>query len=102
MFTEMALRMVIELGLHRERNCLDLNEPSVKVKPEPSEIKSLPSMVTLEQYEQSTQVILFWVVFSLDVSLCNGTGRVPGLKRHVINIRLPTDEDLAVIRAGPG
>ena len=27
MFTGMALRMVQELGLHRERSCLDRDEP---------------------------------------------------------------------------
>lgn len=98
----MALRMAIELGLHRERNCLAVNEPSAKAKPEPGNAKPLSDVISLEQYEQSTQVILFWNVYSLEVSLCNGTGRVPGLKRHEINLRLPTDEDLAIIRAGPG
>lgn len=33
---------------------------------------------------------------------CSGTGRVPSLKRHEVNIRLPDDDDIAIIRAGPG
>ena len=33
---------------------------------------------------------------------CSGTGRVPSLKRHEVNIRLPSNEDIATIRAGPG
>ena len=102
MFTGMAVRMVIELGLHRERNSIKLNEPKSKVKPEPRDAKTSSNIVSLEQYEQSAQVTLFWTVYSLDVSLCNGTGRVPGLKRHEINLRLPNDKDLAVLRAGPG
>ena len=102
MFTGMALRMVIELGLHRERNCLAVNEPSAQVKAEPSNTKTTSNIINLDQYEQSNQVVLFWTMYSLEVSLCNGTGRVPGLKRHEINLRLPTNEDLAIIRAGPG
>ena len=39
----------------------------------------------------------------LNVSLqCSGTGRVPSLKRYEINVRLPDNEDIAIIRAGPG
>ena len=102
MFTGMALRMVIELGLHRERGSIDVNEPSKNIKVEPTTATTSSKEVSLEQYELSTQVLLFWVVYSFDVSLCNGTGRVPGLKRHEINLRLPSDEDLAIIRAGPG
>ncbi len=102
MFTGMALRMVVELGLHREKDCLAVNEPRAAIKSERNDAKTSSDVVSLEQYEQSSQVILFWNVYSLDVSLCNGTGRVPGIKRHEINIRLPTDEDIAIIRAGPG
>lgn len=40
-----------------------------------------------------------WLTLSLQ---CSGTGRVPSLKRHEVNIRLPDDEDFAIIRAGPG
>ena len=40
-----------------------------------------------------------WLTVSLQ---CSGTGRVPSLKRHEVNIRLPNDEDIATIRAGPG
>ncbi|KAL8689328.1 MAG: hypothetical protein Q9218_004975 [Villophora microphyllina] len=38
----------------------------------------------------------------MDVNLCNGTGRVPCIKRHEISVRLPEDRDMAIIRAGPG
>ena len=102
MFTGMALRMVIELGLHRERDSLDVDEPRMEDESKQENAKTPSTFVSLEQYELSTQIVLFWTVYSLEVSLCNGTGRVPGLKRHEINIRLPSDQDIAILRAGPG
>ena len=104
MFTGMALRMVQELGLHRERSCLDRDEPpgkaSLNTKSKEPETTSEP--VTLEKYNESSEILLFWAIFSMDTALCNGTGRVPALKRHEINVRLPYNGDIAVIRAGPG
>ena len=104
MFTGMALRMVQELGLHRERSCLDRDEPQMETgsigKGFDSDAQSQPT--TLKVYHESSEVLLFWAVFACDTALCNGTGRVPSLKRHEINVRLPTNGDLAVIRAGPG
>ena len=101
MFTGMALRMVIELGLHRERNCLDVDPPQAENGDKRTDNKIVSKEVSLEDFEMSSQIILFWIVFSLDTALCNGTGRVPGLKRHEINVRLPTVSDFAIVRAGP-
>ncbi len=98
----MALQMVIELGLHRERGCLDTGGSQKETRPKQDDIDNLSKEVSLEDYDQCSEILLFWIVYTLDVSLCNGTGRVPGLKRHEINVRLPTDTDLAVVRAGPG
>ena len=104
MFTGMALRMVIELGLHRERGCLDVDQPPAEIgnHRKDDQARSSSKEVTLEEFEKSSQIILFWIVFTLDTALSNGTGRVPGLKRHEINVRLPTDGDIANVRAGPG
>ena len=104
MFTGMALRMVQELGLHRERSCLDRDEPQAETGPSGRASGGDPqsSNVSLKAYHESSEVLLFWAVFSCDTALCNGTGRVPSLKRHEINVRLPVNGDLAIIRAGPG
>lgn len=102
MFTGMALRMVIEVGLHRERGSLDANASQVAPENKSAKVEVPSGMVSLDDHEYSSQVVLFWIVYTMDVSLCNGTGRVPGLKRHEINVRLPTDTDIAFIRAGPG
>lgn len=100
----MALRMVQELGLHRERSCLDRDEPQVEIRSNTKDFESEMQLqpVTLKTYYESSEVLLFWAIFSCDTALCNGTGRVPSLKRHEINVRLPKNSDLAVTRAGPG
>ncbi|KAK3174824.1 hypothetical protein OEA41_002070 [Lepraria neglecta] len=96
--------MVIELGLHRERGCLDMDQPPAEIENhrKDDQVRSSSKEVTLEEFEKSSQIILFWIVFTLDTALSNGAGRVPGLKRHEINVRLPTDGDIASVRAGPG
>ena len=103
MFTGMSLRMVQELGLHRERGSLDKDEKTAEIgqsrRRSASDFQSQPT--TTEAYHDSSEVLLFWAVFSCDTALCNGTGRVPSLKRHEINVRLPSNGDLAIIRAGP-
>lgn len=99
MLTGMAVRMTQELGLHRDRSCLDTD--AISITNENSDARSR-GRVTSEQYNESSEIILFWTVFCMDVALCNGTGRVPALKRHEINVRLPKNSDLAIIRAGPG
>lgn len=110
MFIGMALRMAQEIGLHRERPSRgrsigqsptnfasgDLASPKL-----PLELTS-DHNVEIEEFEKSAQVVLFWCVYTMDVNICNGTGRVPTMKRHEISIRLPEDRDIAVIRAGPG
>lgn len=101
-FTRMALQMVIELGLHRDRNCLETGGSGSELQPKQEDVNLSSKKVGVDDYNQSSEILLFWIVYTLDVSLCNGTGRVPGLKRHEINVRLPSDVDLAVVRAGPG
>lgn len=109
MFTGMALRMAQEIGLHRERSSRGMsvsqsptnqatgNEPPLSL---PREANA--NLVGLDAFEKSQEVVLFWCCYSMDVNLCNGTGRVPCIKRHEISIRLPEDRDMAIIRAGPG
>lgn len=105
----MALRMAQEIGLHRERPSRGM---SVSQSPTNQGIGDEPplalpreanaNLVGLDEFEKSTRVILFWCAYSMDVNLCNGTGRVPCIKRHEISIRFPLDRDMAIIRAGPG
>lgn len=98
----MALQMVIELGLHRERSCLDTSGSQGEHQSKQENSMNPSKKVNLDDYNQSSETLLFWIVYTLDVSLCYGTGRVPGLKRHEINVRLPSDTDLTIVRAGPG
>ena len=98
MFTGMSLRMVQELGLHRERSSLDKDvERAETGRKSASDLQSQPT--SIETYRDSSEVLLFWAVFSCDTALCNGTGRVPSLKRHEINVRLPSNSDIAIVRA---
>ncbi|KAL8821163.1 MAG: hypothetical protein Q9223_000763 [Gallowayella weberi] len=110
MFTGMALRMAQEIGLHRERT-----SRGTSVSQSPTNVQgagdephlSLPretnaNLVGLDAFENSAQVLLFWTAYSMDVNLCNGTGRVPCIKKHEISVRLPDNRDMAIIRAGPG
>lgn len=118
--------MAQELGLHREPSCLDTGPDfgaKEDIDSEAFKSRIRPRDIDLNEYEESVKVMLFWCVFIHDTSLvsqifvvlfnrsmqgltlglqCNGTGRVPSLKRHEVNIRLPNDEDIATIRAGPG
>ncbi|KAL8641282.1 MAG: hypothetical protein Q9228_001886 [Teloschistes exilis] len=109
MFTGMALRMAQEIGLHRERSSrgTSISQSPTNVGMGEQPMLSLPrdtnaNLVDLDTFEKSAQVVLFWCCYSMDVNLCNGTGRVPCIKRHEISVRLPEDRDMAVIRAGPG
>ena len=99
MFTGMALRMAQEIGLHREQtptNLVAADETSTRRSSEAN-----LGLVGIEEFEKSAQVVLFWCVYGMEVNLCNGTGRVPSIKRHEISVRPPQDRDIAVIRAGP-
>ena len=108
MFTGMSLRMAQELGLHRQRSLIyskigrspanDVTANEENVLP----MESPPTREKTETFEKSSQIILFWCVLVQDTYLSNGTGRVPSIKRSHVNIRLPTDLDLAIVRAGPG
>ncbi len=106
MYTGMAMRMAQELGLHREPSCLEAEKTQPKFRNNPNDRghanRQLSERVDRETFKQSSEVLLFWSVFTHDTCLCNGTGRVPSLKRHEINIRFPTNDDLAIVRAGPG
>ncbi|KAL8946965.1 MAG: hypothetical protein Q9222_006705 [Ikaeria aurantiellina] len=109
MFTGMALRMAQEIGLHRERPSRGMSisqSPTNQGVGEGSPLSLPPeanqNVVGLEAFDKSAQVVLFWCAYSMDVNLCNGTGRVPCIKRHEISVRLPEDRDMAIIRAGPG
>ncbi|KAL8962766.1 MAG: hypothetical protein Q9193_000885 [Seirophora villosa] len=109
MFTGMAIRMAQEIGLHRERpsrgmsvNQSPTNQLTGEDRPFTVPQEADSDLVGLDEFEKSTQIILFWCVYSMDVNLCNGTGRVPCIKRHEISVRLPNDRDMALMRAGPG
>lgn len=109
MFTGMALRMAQEIGLHRERSSRGTSisqSPTNQATGEqpmlspPREANA--NLVDIDAFEKSAQILLFWCAYSMDVNLCNGTGRVPCIKRNEISVRLPDDRDIAIVRAGPG
>ena len=105
MFTGMALRMAQELGFQRQRpnqgqRRESQNNGDGHTTKETSKLQC--DKVDLEAFNESSEIVLFWAVFAHDVALCNGTGRVPSMKHYEINARLPTNNDIAVIRAGPG
>ena len=108
MFTGMAIHMTHELGLHKKRSSMGTN-----IGQSPANVGfggdehstprnwSSSDPVEVEPYEKSAQIILFWCVFTQDAVLSSGTGRVPSIKRHDIDVRPLEDLDIAVIRAGP-
>ena len=108
MFTGMSIRVAQELGLHRQRPSVYTSigrsptNQATGVLPDSSQM-ALPN-ATLDQqtFEASSQILLFWCVFNQDTSLANGTGRVPSIKQSEISVRLPTEYDVAVVKAGPG
>ena len=105
MFTGMALRMAQELGFQRQRPSRTQRRESqdngdAHAAKEPR--KPQCDVVDVETFNESSEIVLFWAVFAHDVALCNGTGRVPSMKHYEINARLPTNQDVAIIRAGPG
>lgn len=81
---------------------MDQPPAEIEIHRKDDQARSSSKEFTLEEFERSSQIILFWIVFTLDTALSNGTGRVPGLKRHEINVRLPTVGDTANVRAGSG
>ncbi|WVQ94609.1 hypothetical protein IAU59_001689 [Kwoniella sp. CBS 9459] len=72
MFTGMAVRMAIDLGLHLD-------------PPEEAQISSS---------ERRLNRLVFWSVVLLDFALAFGTGRQPTLRVEEITQLLPTDEDV--------
>ena len=100
MYTGMAVRMVQEIGLQRRRS---ERRPSYQISAQDIEsARKQVEVVDPDDYQESSDVILFWCVFAHDAALCNGTGRVPNVKSHEISVRLPTNLDVARVRAGPG
>ena len=104
MFTGMSVRAAQELGLHRERSLIYSKVGESPANDAIGDIISVESSHMSDQvetFERSSQIILFWCVFAQDTYLANGTGRVPSIKRNEVNVRLPTDMDVAIVRAGP-
>ncbi len=108
MFTGMSIRVAQELGLHRQRPSV---YSSIGRSPTNGGARGLDNNAQApfphahmdsQTFESSSQILLFWCVFNQDTSLANGTGRVPSIKESEISIRLPTEHDMAVVRAGPG
>ena len=108
MFTGISIRVAQELGLHRKSPSIYTSigrSPVNDASGNPSDVArptSLSSSVDLQEFESSSQIILWWCVFVQDTCLANGTGRVPSVKRSEISIRLPTEHDVANVKAGPG
>ena len=105
MFTGMSVRVAQELGLHRERSLIYSKIGQSPTNDAGGGIISIGSTRIREEtetFERSSQIILFWCVFAQDTYLSNGTGRVPSIKRGEVNVRLPIDMDIAIVRAGPG
>ncbi|KAI7855071.1 fungal-specific transcription factor domain-containing protein [Circinella umbellata] len=78
MYSGMAIRMALELGLNREP---DLEENSGK------------NMSTDRWTEQELQRRVFWSVFTLDKFLSASTGRPGILQEEDCEVLLPCDED---------
>ena len=103
MFTGMALRMAQELGLQRHRGDLSDKRAGYDATGG-AEADAIDSsvLVDIDTFQESSEVILLWSAFAHDSALCNGTGRVPSLKRYEIIVRVPTKIDAAIVRAGLG
>ena len=108
MFTGMSTRVAQELGLHRKNPSIYTSIGRSPINDATSNLSNLAdppqphASVDLQEFESSAQIILWWCVFVQDTSLANGTGRVPSIKRSEISIPLPTENDLATVKAGPG
>ena len=108
MFTGMSTKVAQELGLHRKHASIMTSigrspeDDAIGIRNDATEESDFSTCVSLMDFERSSQIILWWCVFVQDTSLANGTGRVPSIKRSEISIPLPTDDDLANVKAGPG
>jgi hypothetical protein len=108
MFTDMSTRVAQELGLHRKNPSIytsigrsPINDASTYLG-DASALSRPYTSVDLQEFESSSQIILWWCVFVQDTSLANSTGRVLSIKRSEISIPLPTESDVANVKAGPG
>ena len=104
MFTGMSIRVAQELGLHRQRPSVYTSIGRSPTNDMSGNLQTMFSTGSMDgqSFEGSSQVLLFWCVFVQDVSLANGTGRVPSIKQSEISIRLPTDHDVMTVKGGPG
>lgn len=108
MFTGMSIRVAQELGLHRQRPTIFTGLSHFSTNDEPAittdDIRSLSSLnlTDNQEFEHCSQVLLFWSVFVQDVMLANGTGRVPAIKISEVSIRMPTGQDVAIVRGSSG
>lgn len=108
MYTGMSIRVAQELGLHRKKQSVNMSIARSPINENIGNTKNaattFPShaSVDLQEFESSSQTILWWCVFVQDTSLANGTGRVPSIKRSEISVPLPTEYDVANVKAGPG
>jgi hypothetical protein len=108
MFTGMSTRVAQELGLHRKNPSIHTSIGRSPINDATSNLSDAAGLsqpyasVDIQEFESSSQAILWWCVFVQDTSLANGTGRVPSIKRSEISIPLPTENDIANVKAGPG
>ena len=103
-FIGMSIRVAQELGLHRQRPAI---YTSVSRSPTNDHSASLNKTVQgsalggvqrSDEFDEASQILLFWCVFVQDTCLANGTGRVPSIHRNEISVRLPTNHDMSIIR----
>ncbi|KAI4722377.1 hypothetical protein E4T48_01314 [Aureobasidium sp. EXF-10727] len=76
-----CIAMVVDLGLQRD----------------------VTSAMSISPFDQEMRTRLFWVVYSLDRSLCTMMGRPIGLRDEACDLRLPADiDDMSLQQANVG
>lgn len=95
MFSGMAIRMAQDLGLHRS----DTTDPDPQAAfydhapPSPQGIR-VPTDEQSTLHQQKSRLVMFWSVFTLDVSVSLLMGRPPTIRRAEIEVPLPTSDDM--------
>ncbi|KAL0944743.1 C6 transcription factor [Colletotrichum truncatum] len=95
MLSGMAIRMAQDMGLHRPPE--KETNPTVAFwdrSPLSPDGKGLLSDEMSKLHQQKSKLLLFWTVFTLDVSVSLLTGRPPTLKRKEVDVPLPTAQDM--------
>lgn len=92
MFTGMAVRMAIDLGLHLVGDKLILT--SAKTRHSSPRSQDPPEDAQIPPSERRLNCLVFWSVVLLDFALAFGTGRQPTLRVEEITQLLPTEEDV--------